>query len=589
MWARAIGAVVIIAAVIGLIWRMRRNQPEQTSFAQMTISPLTSTGNIHSASVSPDGKWMAYVQDDNGGHAIWVRQLATGSTAKVLSGTPGEIGGLTFTRDGNYLYYTKKDESVNVSTLYQIPSLGGSPREIIADVDSPISLSPDEKQFVFEREVTTGGQSSHLMVANADGSNPKDLVVLNPPAHFSQEGPAWSPDGKRIAVGETPDGNFAHYAIEMVDVSSGTGTPLGSHQWHYPRQIAWLPDGSGVVFPAQSGWSANAQMWGQSYPDGDARKITNDLNFYTGATVTSDGSALATVQLTIAGAIWTTNVGGAEGFSSPHQVTSGIGRADGSMGISWGAPKEILFGYYSGGAMRLASIAPDGTNLHDIPVSVTSAIVPDACGDGKRFVFVGGNTTDDFSLWVADVDGGNGKKLPPESSGVPACSPDGKFIVYDDDERGLMRTSIDGSSPTLITKAHVHEPQVSPDEALVAGFISLDASKPPQIAIVDIQSGEIRNTYDMPTEVVWQGDGGHKLEWTKDGRSVLYQVRKDEIPALWAQPVGPKGAPASPPKRIAVFPQETHLWGFTFSPDGTQIAYSRGQYVTDAVLISHFH
>lgn len=588
-WVRtAFGLVVIIAAVA--IAYLRNNRHAETNFAQMTISPVTSSGNVHSATISVDGKWLAYVQDDNGGHGIWVRQLATGSVAKVLTGSPGEIRGLTFSTDGNYLYYVKEDESVHIGTLFQIPSLGGSPRQLIVDVDSPISFSPDGRQLVFVRDVTRGEKASHLIVANADGTNPKDLRVLKPPASFSEEGPAWSSDGRRIAVADTPDGNFIHYQIETIEVSSGEATPLGSHQWNYPRQIAWLPDGSGVVFPGQSGQTANAQMWQLSYPGGDARRITNDLNFYTNATVTADGSALATVQLTIAGAIWTMNVGGAEGFSSPHQVTSGIGRADGSMGISWASPNSILFGYYSGGTMRLASTAPDGTNLHDLPINMTSSLVPDECGDGKHFIFIGGNNADGFSVWVADLDAGNPKKLLAAASvGVPTCSPDGKFVLYDEDTNGLMRISTDGGSPTQITKQFVHQPQVSPDGTLVAGFISPDASKPPEIAIVDIQSGEIRNTYDMPAEVVWNGDGGHKLEWTKDGRSVLYQVRKDEIPTLWAQPIGPKGAPAMSPKKIATFPQESHLWGFTVSPDGKQIAYSRGQYVTDAVLISHFH
>jgi eukaryotic-like serine/threonine-protein kinase len=590
LWA--VGGLVVVvaalAALAALVLHNRFGHHEQASFAQMTITPVTSTGNIHSASISSDGKWLAYVQDDNGGHAIWVRQLATGSTAKVLAGTPGEIGGITFSNDGNYLYFGKEDESVNVGTLFQVPSLGGSPRQIVVDVDSPISFSPDGKQFAFVRQ-TTKARTSNLILANSDGSNLKDLLVLRGSAQFSQEGLAWSPDGKRIAVAETPDGNFLHYVIETVEVVSGKVTPVGSLQWNYPRQLAWLPDGSAILFPGQSVQSANAQIWELSYPGGDARRITNDLNFYTGTTVTADGSTLATVQLTLTGAIWTMNMGSAESFSSPREVTSGIGRADGSMGISWATPDAILFGYYNSGTMRLATSAPDGRNLHDIPLSQTSAIVPYACGDGKHFAFIGGNRTDAFSIWVADMDGGNPKELTPAGdAGIPSCSPDGKFVVYAG-TGGLMRVSSAGGPSTRITKEKVFHAQISPDGALVAGFISPDPSKPPKIAIVDLQSGEIQNTYDLPNEVVWNGDGGHKIEWMKDGRSVLYQVRKDEVPALWAQPVGPKDAPVLPAKEIARFPQESHVWGFSISPDGKQIAYSRGQYVTDAVLISHFH
>ncbi|HXW54663.1 MAG TPA: protein kinase [Candidatus Cybelea sp.] len=590
LWTLGGLAAIVIAAlgaIVALTLHNRFGHHEEASFAQMTITPVTSTGNIHSASISSDGKWLAYVEDDKGGHAIWVRQLATGSTAKVLSGTPGEIEGLTFSNDGNYLYFVKEDHSVNVGTLFQVPSLGGSPRQIVVDVDSPVSFSPDGKQFAFVR-LTTKAKTSNLILASADGSNPRDLLVLRGSARFSQEGLAWSPDGKRIAVAETPDDNFLHYVIDTVDVSSGVSTPLGSRQWNYPRQLAWLPDGSAVLFPGQSEQNANAQIWELSYPGGEARRVTNDLNFYMGATVTADGSTLATVQLGLTGAIWTMNLGSAESFSSPREVTSGIDRADGSMGLSWAAPNEVLFGYYNSGSMRLAMTQPDGTNLRDIPLNLLSAIIPYACGDGRHFIFIGGNRTNAFSLWFADLDGGNAKQLlSAEEVGISGCSPDGKFVVYE--AGGLMRVSTDGGAPTRITKEAVSQPQISPDGTLVAGFISPDASKPPKIAIVDLQGGEIRNTYDLPNEVVWQGDGGHKLEWTKDGRNVLYEVRKDETPALWAQPVGPHGAPLMPPREIARFPQGTHVWAFSISPDGRQIAYSRGQYVTDAVLISHFH
>ena len=70
---------------------------------------------------------------------------------------------------------------------------------------------------------------------------------------------------------------------------------------------------------------------------------------------------------------------------------------------------------------------------------------------------------------------------------------------------------------------------------------------------------------------------------------MIYNVYKDEVASLWAQPVGAPGAPVASPKRIASFPSETRLWAASISPDGKQILYSSGRDVTDAVLISHFH
>ena len=165
-----------------------RTTQAPSSFSQMTITPITSSGNIHSAAISGDGKWLAYVQDDKGGHALWVHQLGTGSTAQVLPGTQQEIAGLTFSIDGNYLYLVKRDESIGLGTLFQVPSLGGTLTQRVVDVDSPISFSPDGKRFVFVRQ-SSKTKTSNLIIANADGTGEKILSTLNDPAYFFDQRP----------------------------------------------------------------------------------------------------------------------------------------------------------------------------------------------------------------------------------------------------------------------------------------------------------------------------------------------------------------------------------------------------------------
>jgi eukaryotic-like serine/threonine-protein kinase len=591
-WLMA-GLGITVVLGLALIWGLgllSRKPHTESSFAQMTITPVTSSGNIHSTAISPDGKWLAYVQDDNGGHGIWVKQLATGSSAKVLPGTPGEILGLTFSLDGNYLYFVKEEEPGGVDTLFQVASLGGSPKQILANVDSPITFSPDGQRFAFVRDL---GKASALFVSDARGANSKALATVSKPAYFPSEGPAWSPDGKRIAIAETPDGNYADYSVETVALDSGRTRRIGSRTWDFPRQIAWIPDGSAVVFPAgQSQVSLNAQLWDVSYPDGDARRITNDLNFYNGATITSDGSSLATVQVALAGTIWVTNMGGVDSFSQPKQVTSGIDRADGLAGISWAGPDKLLFGYYRSGNIHFAITGLGGTDLRDLPTSGALSEWPSVCGDGRHFVFGGQDSSRGISIWREDMDGGNAKQLTSGKLDVfPACSPDGKFVVYSDASGpgALMRVPIDGGKPSVISKHVVEQVQISPDETTAAGFYRMDSSKPIQIAVVDLQSGDFRKLYDVSPDIAWTGDGGSKLQWTKDGHSLLYLTEKNETTSLWAQPVGPISAPVVPARKIGTFPDSRHIWSFAVSPDGKQIAYSRGQYVTDAVLISHFH
>jgi serine/threonine protein kinase/Tol biopolymer transport system component len=595
-----VAAVIILIAVgaiaaIALHDRYGRHHEPAASFSQMMISPITSTGNIHSATISADGKWVAYVADEKGSHGIWIRQLVTGSTAQVELGSPGEIEGLNFSLDGNYLYFVKRDESVGVGTLFQAPSLGGAPRQVIVDVDSPISFSPDGKRFVFVRQ-SNKTKTSYLMLANSDGTGEQPLEVLTNPPRFSDNGPAWSPDGKQIAVADNPSGEFGKYAVEIVDVDSKTKTRLGSTDWISPDQMAWLPDGSALLFNARvAKTSLNAQLFSLSYPDAEIRRVTNDLNFYNGTSITSDGSALASAQVTLTGSLWVANFGSSASLSAPRQISSGISRADGISGIIWTPDGKIIYSYYTSGTIQLASASPDGTDVHDIGSGVVSPSWLSSCGDGRHFVFSMGRGQDSSSIWRADMDGSNLTQLSTGKLAVhPNCSPDGKFALYvavEGNSIHVMRVAIDGGTPAEISKEELFSPVISPDGNSVACAYQPEPGKRPKLAIVGLDGGEIRNVYDLPqeTQAALGGDGGQKLAWTKDGRAVLYPFNKDGVISLWAQPIGPQGSTPAAAKQVMNLGPDFQWGAYTLSPDGKQIIYAHGRAVTDAVLISHFH
>ncbi|MGC2726338.1 MAG: protein kinase [Candidatus Acidiferrales bacterium] len=596
-WMKVAGAAIVIAAFVALVLHLRTPQPHQTtpSFSQMVISPLTSTGNIHSATISADGKWVAYVADVKGSHGIWIRQVATGSTAQVEIGSPGEIEGLTFSPDSNYLFFVKRDEAAGVGTVFQVASLGGAPRQIMVDVDSPISFSPDGKRFVFVRQVSKA-KTSNLIIANADGTGEQNLQVLTNPPRFSSDGPAWSPDGKRIAVADNPTGEFDRSAVDVVDIESKAKTRVGSADWIAPDQMAWLPDGSAILFNARVAKSSlNAQLFELSYPSAEVRRITNDLNFYSGTSITSDGADLATVQVTLTGNLWVAGFGSAASFSPPREITSGISRADGISGIIWTSDGKLIYSYYTSGTIQLASAAPDGTDVHDIAPRVVTPSWLSNCGDGKHFVFSMGGGTGGSAIWRADMDGSNVTQLSTSQIAVhPNCSPDGKFVVYVNvvgNSTRLMKVGIDGGAASEISKADAFNPVISPDGASVAALYQPDPSKHPSLAVIGLAGGEVRNVYNLPVEAqeAINGDGGQKLAWINDGRAILYPVNNDGVVTLWAQPVGPQGSPSAPAKQVMNLGPDFQWGAYALSPDGKQIVYAHGRHVTDAVLISHFH
>ena len=147
-----------------------------------------------------------------------MRQIATGSNKEIIPPTEAHYAGLTFSPDGNYLYFVRNDRrGPKINFLYQVPALGGTPQLLIKDVDSAVSFSPDGKRFVFLRDSGTEANSK-LIIANADGSNERGLATLPLPGY---KDPAWSPDGKTIAATVLDPGGETLGRIVGLDPDTG--------------------------------------------------------------------------------------------------------------------------------------------------------------------------------------------------------------------------------------------------------------------------------------------------------------------------------------------------------------------------------
>src|SRR5262249_9161661 len=158
--------------------------------------------------------------------------------------------GVTFSLDDNHIYYVARPASERANKLYQVPLLGGAPREIMTNVDSPITFSPNGQYFAFVRNFPA--QREHaLIIARRDGSEEHKLAKRTRPEELSPLGPSWSPDGRLIACATEgiEQGDF-FMRILAFRVEDGSSEPIGSQKWSYIGQVAWLSDGGGVIFSA---------------------------------------------------------------------------------------------------------------------------------------------------------------------------------------------------------------------------------------------------------------------------------------------------------------------------------------------------
>jgi Tol biopolymer transport system component len=133
----------------------------------MTMTALTTSGNVTAAALSPDGKYVAYAATDKAGlHSLWLEEPATASRRAILPPAEIRYHALTFSPDGSYVYYVAEPGR----TLYRVATLGGPPKLIWERVETAVSFSPDGKRLAFRRNLDERREIA-LCTVNSDGGD----------------------------------------------------------------------------------------------------------------------------------------------------------------------------------------------------------------------------------------------------------------------------------------------------------------------------------------------------------------------------------------------------------------------------------
>jgi len=567
-------AVIVLAGFGYGIYKLLAKPASETGRGggtQMSITRLTTTGKSRLAAVSPDGKYVVHVVEDAGKQSLWMRQTTIESNVQILPPKDGFFGGLTFSQDGNYVFYTYVDRGAGILSLFQMPVLGGEPRKLITDIDSPVALSPDGKQFTFIRNLADAGKSN-LITSNEDGSGEKTLATRPLLDRFRGK-PAWSPDGKTIVVAVHILKGGAYAGVLAFPSAGGQATPIGTQKWLDVNQIAWVADGSALLLEAAEQNSVFAsQLYELSYPGGQARKVTNDLNNYSGVSLTENGSALVTAQSDTPSSIWVAPEAKAD---RARQVSTGAGNYDGSFGAVWAPDGRIIFTSFVSRQVHLWTMAADGSGRKQMTQDGKFNLYPSVSADGKILVFVS-DRSGAFHIWRSDADGGNAKELTRGDLDFGAnFSPDGKWVVYQGSQEGkqvILKVSSDGGEPVQVTPRPGHAPVVSPDGKWIAFHMWDEAQQKNRQAVIPFAGGEPVKIFDQ------LGDPG----WARDSKSLIYRENQNGVDNLWLQPLD-----GGKPKPLTNFASgEFQSWAW--SRDYKQLAIVRTNTTSDVILLNNF-
>jgi serine/threonine protein kinase len=579
---------LLLLAIVGLgvlSWNKGSEVLSASAFSKTQITRINTDGKATAPALSPDGKYVAFVSGDPGAKSLLVKQISTESSVTVVPSTNLNLANVTFSPEGDYVYYCETRSDGVINTLYRVPTLGGTPKKLIEDVDGAVSFSPDGREFSFIRHATSNGADNVIVADTATLEMHTLISTKDTDYDFFSFRIAWSPDGKKILLGAgVRQGGFVTRTdIAEISIADKTIRRLNGGDMFFANNFVWLEDGSGFLFVARETQNAPTQVWRASYRSMEMHQVTNDFNDYLELSISGDGRKLVTVKGDTSSSIWRYT----PATKALAQITDESRNLEGNQGLTERPDKNLLYVRTEAKQGQIWLAGPDGKNAHPIFTEPGYSVAPVITPDGRYIVFNLQKDRDKSSrIWRATADGKEAVQLTEESAEYadfsPQLTPDGKTVIFQRqisnvDRSILMKVPIEGGEPTVIfsdDNLSLFQPRISPDGKLLA-FISYDIhtfDKHLQIASFEGgRLGKVEGSLEMNLV--------NQFFWSPDGKSLTALSTRGGTPNLWRLPVD-----GSAPTPITDF-KSGRILNFVWSSDNKNLLIARGNSNNDLVMI----
>jgi serine/threonine protein kinase/Tol biopolymer transport system component/tetratricopeptide (TPR) repeat protein len=570
--AVAAGLALAVVALAFAYWTVR---PRPAPFQSPNISRVTIDGTAESASISPDGRYVAYTARSDGGLSVWLRDLNDAAPPVRIAGPfDAEIPMIDFARAGADLVFTTlKANEPSGGEMHAYAIGDGRLRTLVSKAAAPMTISADESRVVFLR-ANPQSAVDELIVRNVDGSGERVIAVRRYPDRFTWSArPVWSPDGRRIACSVAGADQIGfRFALAVVDAGDGAMKVLETPRWQTINRIIWMRDSKRVLVAGQVVDQSFRQIWHVPVDRGGASRITNDLNDYSGLGISQDGSELVSVQTQSIVNIYAFK---RDDPDNAVQLTRGGGRY---FDVAAAPNGDVFYASDSTGVANIWMIPRDGGGQRQLTFGLGRSYSPALSPDGKTVAFHS-NRGGSWNIWKMNRDGSSPVQLTKDArdSNWPQFTPDGRYILYHHSGEKVLSTvwkaPVDGGAPIPVIARESMYPTMARDGKLACWINEQPANPVWKIVVFRPDGGFLRSFAfegnEMPSP---------RLRWTPRSDAIAYVVQRNGVGNIWLQPID--GGPA---RRLTSFTWG-RIYSFDWMPDG-RIVCSRGMTTSDVVLI----
>ena len=565
-WLAVAGVGVL--AVLAVVPRGTREPP--ASAVQPRISRVTNLGTIRLASLSPDGRRLAYVRAEGVRQSLWLRSQDGTSDVQLLPTVEGMFRFLTFGPDEHAYYTLFVPDRADVA-LYRVSTRGGAP-EMIAEVSGGVAFSPDGSRFAQVSSVSVAGRESRLIVTDVATMEARVLAVRTPPESFVNVKPAWAADGSRLAAFLASDRRPGLLDLVAVDLADEDERTLASLNLTMAAGLSWQPDGAFVV-SARERRALPLRLWHVAMPSAAMTPLTHDVSDYALAGTTGGGRGLLAVRSETANSLWSAEM---TALDSPRQVAMDSGSLDGVEGIAWVPDGGLLYPAVESGNVDIWAVGPAPGARRRITVDPADDSQPSVSADGRTVAFVS-NRSGSPAIWTMSIVGDSVRRLSGGADGRPSISPDARWVVL---QRGgvdnmpltLWRVPLDGGEPARVGPLQSIRPAVSPDGRFIAHYWMTAEDWILAITPVD-------GTSPARTLPIRPSHSERVVRWSPDGAGLAFIDSFGGASNIWLQPLN--GAPLRRLTNVT----EGRIATFDWSRDGTKLAWRRVSEIGDVVAI----